>query len=345
MIYTTGHKQGKLYLHGLSTKGKIVWSEEVGPGWTKSKPGSRSTPTYSEGNLYLVSGVGLVGCYDAKTGKRKWKRQMSEFGGRPGEWGYAESVLIVGDLAIVTPGGKNFMVALDKKTGEAVWQSFPFTGPGYSSPIYVEYKGVPMVINGAAGGIIGVHAETGKTLWTNTFSAGNTANCPTPAFSDGYVFWANGYGKGGICLKLEVSGQNVTAKEAWRTKDMDCHHGGYVILNGYIYGNNGGGWACLDLKTGQKKWEAKGVGKGSLCYADGMLYLFAESGGKVGLAPATPTGFKLTGQFSVAGTGPSWPHPVVVRGRLGLRYADNLYCFDVKAQKAVKAEKDVKATK
>jgi outer membrane protein assembly factor BamB len=45
-------------------------------------------------------------------------------------------------------------------------------------------------------------AETGKTLWTNDFSAGNTANCPTPAFADGYVFWANGYGKGGICLKL-----------------------------------------------------------------------------------------------------------------------------------------------
>jgi outer membrane protein assembly factor BamB len=120
---------------------------------------------------------------------------------------------------------------------------------------------------------------------------------------------------------------------------MNCHHGGYVILNGYIYGNNGGGWVCLDLKTGQKKWEAKGVGKGSVCYADGMLYLFGENGGKVGLAPATPSGFKLTGQFSVAGTGPSWPHPVVVRGRLGLRYADNLYCFDVKAKKDVEATK------
>jgi len=63
---------------------------------------------------------------------------------------------------------------------------------------------------------------------------------------------------------------------------------------------------------------------------DGMLYLFAESGGVVGLARATPDGYEETGRFSVEGKGPSWAHPVVTGGRLYLRYGDNLYAYEVR---------------
>ena len=50
----------------------------------------------------------------------------------------------------------------------------------------------------------------------------------------------------------------------------------------------------------------------------------------IGLAPATPDGFRMAGSFRVKGSGSSWAHPVVANGRLYLRYADNLYCFDVR---------------
>ena len=121
-----------------------------------------------------------------------------------------------------------------------------------------------MIVTGTNRGIVAVDADDGKLLWSNDWSAGNTANCPTPAYADGYVFWANGYGRGGICLKLRKEDDKVAADVAWTTHDMVCHHGGYMIHEGYIYGNNGGGWACLDLKTGEKKWQEKAVGKGSL---------------------------------------------------------------------------------
>ncbi|KKK71448.1 hypothetical protein LCGC14_2913790, partial [marine sediment metagenome] len=234
--------------------------------------------------------------------------------------------------AIVTPGGSACIVALDKMTGRDVWKSPKFGAPQYSSCIYVKYKGMPMIINGTRGGILGVHAKTGQLLWSNTFSAGNTANCPTPAFADGYVFWANGYGKGGICLKLSVHRRGVSAREVWRTRDMVCHHGGYVIVDGHIYGDNGGGITCIELATGKVKWKHGGAGKGSLCYADGMLYLFGERGGRVAFGPASPNGFNITGTFSVSGRGPSWAHPIVIRGGLSLRYDDTLYVFDVRAK-------------
>jgi outer membrane protein assembly factor BamB len=349
LIYITGRKEAgdpaqvpeslhvfnrpgeRLYMKAIDSEGKVKWSKDVTEAYVRSYKGSRATPTYDDGNLYLESGNGAVGCYNAQTGEEKWTRKFSEFEGKVGGygWGYSESVLVIGDLAVVSPGGKCFMVALNKSTGETVWQSEEFGPAQYSSPIHVVYQDVPMIINGSHKGLIAVHAKTGKTLWTQEFAKDNVASVPTPAFSDGYVFWAVGYGKGGICMKLSVSGEKVTAIEAWRTADMDCHTGGYVIVDGYIYGNHNNGWTCLDLKTGEKKWFEKGVGKGSLCWADRMLYLYSEKDGKAGLATCAPDGLEMKGALQVSGEGPSWAHPVVAGGKLYLRYDDNLYCFDV----------------
>lgn len=331
-VYTAGVKDGKLYLIALNLDGSPMWSKEIETKVNGSFPGSRSTPTYDEGSLYIETDQGKVACYDAASGEEKWSRHASEFGGKSPGWGFAESVLISGKLAYVTPGGTNCIVALDKKTGATVWGSESFAPAHYSSPILVEFGGKRMIVNGTGGGIVGVDAATGKQLWSHDFSAGNTANCPTPAYADGYVFWANGYGKGGVCLKLEAKDGTVTATEAWRTDDMVSHHGGYVILDGYIYGNNGGAWSCLELKTGQKKWQETAVGKGSILYADGMLYLFSESNGRLGFGAVSPEKFALAGEFSVQGKGPSWAHPVIADGRLYLRYDDNLYVYDLKAK-------------
>jgi outer membrane protein assembly factor BamB len=131
-------------------------------------------------------------------------------------------------------------------------------------------------------------------------------------------------------MKLEGARDRVSAQEAWTTKDMVCQHGGYIIHEGHIYGNNEGGWSCIELATGKTVWQERAVGKGSVCFADEMLYLFAENGGRAGLATCSPDGLEMRGEFSVEGEEKSWAHPVVIGGRLYLRYADNLYCFDVR---------------
>jgi len=332
-IYITGIVDGALVLFALDMDGKPQWKTDCGPAFTRSHPGARSTPTLDDGNLYLVTGVGLVGCYSAQTGRRKWTRKMSDFGGRTPQWGYAESVLILGRLAIITPGGENCIVALDKRTGRPRWRSRGFSaGAHYGSCLSIPHPRTPLIVAGTAGGIVGVCARTGRTFWSNPWSARNTANCPTPAYATGHVFWANGYGKGGICLKLKSTGGRVLARQAWTTREMDCHHGGYIVHDGYIYGNHGGGWVCLDLQTGERKWREQGVGKGSVCWADGMLYLFGEGGGRAALATCSPDGLEIKGQLRVRGRGPSWAHPVVIGGRLYLRYDTNLYCFDVRAK-------------
>jgi outer membrane protein assembly factor BamB len=327
-IYVTGDVDGAMVIAALDLDGKPLWQTQHGPAWGGGPTGARNTVTLDAGNLYLLSGTGALGCFDAATGQPKWTRDAKEFGGSPGGWGYAESVLIDGDLAVFKPGGPTCIVALDKTTGKDVWRSQGYSaGPEYTSCLPFTFEQVPMIVTGTQAGLVCVRAKDGQMLWSDPFCAGNVANCPTPAFSDGYIFWSNGYGKGGICMKLEPGG---TAKEAWRTSELICHHGGYVIEGGFIYGNHEGGWTCLDLRTGVKKWFDKGVGKGSLCWADGMLYLFSENGGEAALATCSPEGLLIKGRVKVEGKGPSWAHPVVSGGRLYLRYDTTLYCFNVK---------------
>jgi outer membrane protein assembly factor BamB len=329
-VYITGDTDEALLLFAYDLEGKLKWQVPHGPPCKRDWPGSRATPTIDGKNLYLLSGNGLVGCFDAQTGERRWTKDAAEFGGQPGGWGYSESVLIEGNLAVFKPGGKSCIVALDKLDGQTVWTSKGFSaGPEYGSCLALTHENVRMIVTGTREGLVSVDARDGHLLWQNKFAAGNIANCPTPAYQDGYVFWANGYGKGGVCMKL---GPNGTADEAWTTRDMDCHHGGYILDQGCIFGSNGGKWTCLDLRTGEKKWSERGVGKGSLCWADGMLYLFSERAGEAALATCSPDGLEIKGRLKVDGDGPSWAHPVVAGGRLYLRYDTTLYCFDVRAR-------------
>ncbi len=331
MVYITGGKDGKLTIFAFDDQGGLKWRKDHDNIWAKNFKGSRGTPTIDDGKLYVESCYGLVGCYDARSGRKVWSNKLSDMGGKYHNWGYSESVLIAGKAAVVTPGGSVMLAALDKNNGKSMWSVSGDGGEAhYCSAIYITYNNVPMIIQGTGSGIVGVHAEHGRKLWFDDFCAGNTANCCTPAFSDGYVFWSNGYGKGGVCLKLTVRGSSVSASRAWTTRDLISHHGGYIIHEGHIYGNHNNGWTCLELETGRKKWFDQGVGKGSISFADGMLYTFSESGGRIGLVKATPNSFQQTSGFSVHGRKQSWAHPTIANGRLYLRYAENLYCYDVR---------------
>jgi len=332
VVYISGDVGNEQSLHAYDLAGRKAWSVKHGPGWSgRRSPGAMGSPVVSGGKVYLLSGNGLLKCYDARTGAEKWSKELvRDFGGKQQGWGYSESPLIYKTLCIVKPGGSKCVVALNKDTGETVWTSTGLSDdPAWSSCIAVEFQGQPLIITTVGKRMVGVDARTGQLLWENRRAVGGAA-CTTPVYSDGYVFSATGYGNGGACVKLALAGGKVTATQVWETKDMICHHGGFIVHEGHIYGNHEGGWNCLDLKTGEKKWGGRGVGKGSVCYADGMLYTFGEGGGRMGLLHAKPDGFQEAGQFRVQGRAQSWAYPVVVGGRMYVRYDTNLYVYDVR---------------
>jgi outer membrane protein assembly factor BamB len=332
-----GQRHRLWLLHRLDLDGKVKWTVKNGPAYKREIPGTRSTPTIEDGRLYHENADGNVVCLDAKTGKSIWSVNiLKKFNGRNIRWGLAESLLIDGNNVICTPGGKSAgIVALDKMTGETVWVCKGIKDkPGYASPITIEYEGLRQIVTMMARSVVGVHADTGRLLWQHKHIAAHDENVLTPIFHDGFVFVSTLRPTASQVLKLTVEGDAVSAKRAWQTRALDNHHGGVVLVDGYLYGSTTRGkWVCMDIKTGKPTYSATGVRKGSLTYADGMLYTYSERR-LVGLVKAAPDGHQVISRFMIprGGRGPSWAHPVVCGGRLYLRHGDFLYCYRVKGR-------------
>jgi outer membrane protein assembly factor BamB len=205
-------------------------------------------------------------------------------------------------------------------TGKTVWAAKELSDQaGYASPIVADVQGVRTIMTLTSEAGVGVRASDGKLMWHYPRVANGTANIATPVFHDNKVFYSSDYGTGGALLSLRAEGGDVRAQEAYFTRDMQNHHGGLVLVNGYLYGFNNSILTCLEFATGKVMWRHRSVGKGSLAYADGHLYLLSEDN-VVGLAEATPAGYREKGRFTIPDQGwPSWAHPVVSGGRLYIR--------------------------
>jgi len=339
LIYTTGNIGGDTVITALDLDGKPRWKVKNGPAYKRSQPGTRSTPTIDDNRLYHQNADGDVVCLDARTGKTVWSLNiLKEFNGRNISWALAESLLIDGNNVICTPGGEKVgMVALDKRSGATVWIC-KGTGdkPGYCSPIVFEYKGLRQIVTMMARSVVGVNAKTGKLLWRFEHITPFDENINTPIFHDGCIFVSTRT-TGSRLLKLNVSGGKASVKQAWRADNLESQHGGVLLLDGYLYGASRtarhGPWACLEFKTGKRMYAVRGIGTGSLTYAEGMFCVLNHRG-TAALVRATPRAFEIVSQFNIpkGAKGPSWAHPVVCSGRLYVRHGDCLYAFDIRAK-------------
>jgi outer membrane protein assembly factor BamB len=133
-------------------------------------------------------------------------------------------------------------------------------------------------------------------------------------------------------LGLRAAGSELRAQEIYFTRDMQNHHGGVVLVNGYLYGYNNAILTCLEWASGRMMWRDRSVGKGAVAYADGHLYVVSENN-VVGLVEATSTGYREKGRFTIKDQGlPSWAHPVVAGGRLYIRNQGTLASYDVRSR-------------
>lgn len=332
-IYTTGMvEENQGYLFAIDNTGELQWKKEYGPEWAGGPPGTHTTPTVDSERLYIMSGHGRLACFNRETSDLIWKVDtLEKYDGKNIGWGIAESVLIVGNKVICTPGGQDAtMVALDKMTGETLWTTKGLSElSAYCSPVMIERGAKSLLITMVEKSIICVDPDNGKVLWQIPHKTNYSISAVSPIYNNGLFYVSNAYGKGGRTFEISPDGSSY--KEKWTDKTLDCHHGGVVLVDGHIYGGSSKGkWVCLELASGSVKYESEGVGKGSVIYADDMLYCYGESG-KVGLVKATPAGYHLTGSFEVSlGEKEHWAHPVISDGRLYIRHGDILMAFDIK---------------
>ncbi len=337
MIVTAGNIEENTAITALSMDGRILWRAMNGKAWTKDYPGTRSTPTIDGTRIYHQNPLGNIVCLKAETGEVIWSVDiLTKVGSKNSKWALAESLLIDGDRLISCPGGPEAsMVALDKHTGSIIWKA-PSTDElaGYSSPILVEYKGLRIIVTLTAKAIIGVNADDGELFWHVKHESYADENVMIPIFHDGYIFVST-LAAGSVKWRITMQDGKIGLEEIWRTKELDNHHGGVVLLDGYLYGastvKNSKKWVCLDWQTGHMMYADPGIGKGSLTYADGMLYTLGIDR-VMGLVRPSSTEFEVVSSFEIpkGGKGKSWAHPVVCNGRLYIRHGEFLYTYSVR---------------
>lgn len=349
---------GKIFVTGLidtidcltcvDFTGKKLWQTPYGRGWNKTFPDTRSTATILFGKIYLATGMGEVVCIDEQTGKELWRNKTFQNNeGSTGEWGVAESILLVDGKAIFTTGGnKTTMVALDAETGKEVWKTKSLNDNlAYVSPILIERNGRKQIVGLGAKILFGVNPDNGNIDWSYDYchiddaewgEDGAVINCTSPIYHDGFLYVTSGYNHTGAKFKLKDDLSGV--EFLWKDELLDNHHGGVVLIDGYIYGsnwvNNGkGNWCCISFDTGEKRYEETFKNKGSIVAADGMLYIYSEQPGFVGLVKPNPEKFELVSSFQITeGNGPCWAHPTVNDGKLYIRHGDILLVYIIKAE-------------
>ncbi len=333
-LYTLGARGNIEYITALDrATGRKVWEYQNGRRYENDRgDGPRSTPTVDGDRIVVLGGSGDLTSLDAATGKRIWTVNLvQKFGGRNPYWGYSESPLIVGDRILVNAGGSRAsIVAVSKADGSTLWQQHGDEA-GYSSPMLLRTGSLNQVIFFTGSRTLAVDPRDGRLLWSYNKAANGTANIATPIVRGTRVFVSSDYGTGGALLEVRAAGNIATANEVYFTRDMRNHHASSVLVGDHLYGYSSSILTALAFDTGKPVWRDRAVGKGSLIFADGRLYLYSEDG-VVGLAEASPAAYREHGRFSIPQQSglPTWSHPVIAGGLLIVRDQDEVFAYHVK---------------
>jgi outer membrane protein assembly factor BamB len=334
-LFTLGARDGMEYViaYDVAT-GKRLWETAHGQRFSNDRgSGPRATPTIEGDRLYAFGASGDLSALETATGKAIWRvNVLKQFGGSNITWGLSESPLVLADRILVNAGAPGASIVAVKKTdGSLLWKS-QRDEAGYSSAVSHEVGGIRQAIYFTGERALGINPDSGQLLWSYEKVANNTANIATPIVRGNRVFLSSGYGTGAALLELVPGGGGLTVREVYFTREMRNHHASSVLIGDHLYGFSDAILTAMQFDTGQVAWRDRSVGKGSVVFADERLYLYSENG-VVGLAEATPAGYREHGRFEIrAGRLPTWSHPVVSGGRLFIRDQDTIYAYDVRAK-------------
>jgi outer membrane protein assembly factor BamB len=271
---------------------------------------------------------------------------LERFRGENITWGLSECLLVDERAVYVTAGGRDaLLVALDKRSGEVLWQSKPLLdsgkadsaeSAGYAPPILVRFGGRRLVIGCSARHLFCADADTGELQWTRPRPTSYSVLAMAPVLVGDAVFMTAPFGPPGALHRLVAPsrpGGKIGVEDVWTT-ELDTAQSGVIHVGGRLFGAHyprRGGWVALDAATGAVIFKAEDMVKGAPLFADNRLYALSEDGWMQLLNP-TDTEFEVKGRFRLITSRDrdAWAHPVILDGRLYLRYHDTVYCYDVR---------------
>lgn len=325
--------------------GKLLWQRDTEytgkePTHLESNPYCSASPV-TDGECVIASlgSAGLV-CYDV-AGKLLWRKAVGNLQHR---WGNASSPILCGDTVIIWcgPGQRQFLLALDKKTGAKVWEhAEPFRKPddseepddwlgSWSTPLIIKTNERDELILPLVGILKAFDPKTGKELW----SCAGLGGCvySSPVYAKGVVVAFAGCNGPAIGVKAGGSGDVTATHRLWQNRFKNPQRvGSALALGERVYSIAEPGFPqCFDLQTGTEFWDQRrsiaGQTYSSLVHADGKLYVTTTSGITLVLA----AGAKFE-QFAKNDIGERvLASPAISDGQIFLRSHKQLWCIGAK---------------
>ena len=307
--------------------GQEIWRVRVGGKFKEMfGDGPRSTPTVDAERVYVLGARGMLYALGSSDGKEIWKRDLGEeFGAPIPKWGFSTSPLVEGERLLVNVGGAggSSIVAFDKSDGKELWRSQEDKA-GYSTPIAITIGERRQVVFFTGNNLVAVSPEDGRLLWKQPWKTSYDVNAATPVFvPPDRIFVSSGYDVGGAVYRVGA-GEVV---EVWRNREMKNKFSSSVLHQGQLYGFDEKTFKCVDAANGETRWESRGLGHGSLLYADGHLIVLGDKGTLI-LVEATPEGYREKARFQVF-KGKTWTMPTLSGGRLYVRDEKQLVALDL----------------
>ncbi len=292
------------------------------------------TPVIEAGRVYVHFGSAGTACLDAGSGKILWTRQdlpCDHFRGP------ASSPILFGNLLVVAFDGFDYqyVVALDKKTGETVWRRDRNIDYGtedgdakkaYCTATVIEVEGQKQLVYPSAGATIAYEPLTGEELWRVNHGGMNAS--ARALVSDGrlYINTAAG-GFKLFCMKVGGRGDVTSSAVEWKCSQGVPTRSSQLLIDGKIFMVSDAGIAsCLDAASGKSIWQhrLKGDFSASPIWAEGRVY-FCNQDGATFVVKAAPE-FELLATNMLDGG--FMASPAVYDKSLYLRTKTHLYRID-----------------
>jgi outer membrane protein assembly factor BamB len=323
--------------------GRLEWAHSTSGRYERveSGIGPRSTPTIDDGMVFSLGVRGHLACLDGGSGKPIWEKDLLNEYGIPKEeeeavvlWGRSASPLVVGEKVIVPIGGPKgerpvSLAAYDKRRGTLLWKGGQ-RQISYCSPSLATLGGVEQILIVNENTASGHDVKTGKTLWEHE-RPGHTNRNPNVAqavpISPNLVFLSNGYGLGGMLLRLDRAAEGFKTQVVWENhRVMKTKFSNVALLDGHVYGLSDGILECTEADSGTSKWKQGRYGHGQILRVGDLLLVLTEEG-EVVLVEATPERPNhVLGRFQAI-EGLTWNNLALYGPYLLVRNAEEAACY------------------
>jgi outer membrane protein assembly factor BamB len=290
--------------------------------------GPRATPTWHDGQVFVLGAMGEFRAIDAATGRTRWRTNiLADAGAANTDHGTSASPLIVDNTVVVLPGGGNgqSVVAYDRQSGKRVWSALD-DRPAYSSPMLVTLAGVRQILAHTETRLVALSPETGTLLWEFPWQTPYASAQPLITAADRVFISAE---SDAVMLELTAGADGqLTARELWRTTRMNIKFTSAVLHDGFIYGLDEAILSCIDASTGDLRWKGGRYGYGQVMLASGHLIVLTEDG-ELALVRADPASHQEITRFPAI-EGKTWNHPAMSEGLLLIRNVQEMAAFDLR---------------